>query len=421
MTTGLRFSYGDAMHKPHFLLSTTVPLLFLFLLGSCTDKVKTVHLLTDRAELASAVEMYNAANEDVLITIHQVESIDDELIKSEKPDLIIGSYLSSSRITDLLRPEETDFPVYEVLTGPRDSKGRSFLTPLSFEMPLIMGLKKTMSSLPDTMLVQPEDLREAALPYTATNPDGRLIRLGFSPTWAPRSLIDLLAVRYPEFFSGGMDMLDESLLGSVVEEVRKWITESAGDIDSDTDFNQHYRYIPDEYLIIDGRILFARTDFSYWASLPDTITNKLDIRYLSGPRKIPVTRVTRAGIPENSSSPDAAADFIRWLMLPETQSLLMERWERDGIDVFGFLGGLSSIPKVNESLLISRNPSLKSMIPEEYYLQVPSSFPPRWPRIRDEVVIPWFLSALSYPSAETGTSLGDFYNKWNLSSMKETK
>lgn len=412
LTPGPRFSYGDAMQMPVRHLTVSLILFVSIFLGSCTGKVTTLRILTDRKEMASAAEIYNSANEDVIVTIHNISIIDDEIIKNENPDLVIGTFLSSSKIIDLLRPSETVFPVYKALSGPRDSKGRHFLTPLSFELPLIMGRKEVMAELPDNMLVQPEDLREAAASFTAENGDGRLIRLGFSPTWNPRSLTDLLALRAPDIFDAGMENSDEALLGRIVEEAQSWIAESAGDMKSDAAFNERYRYIPDEYLIIDGRILFARTDFNYWATLPDTITGALDLRYLSGPRKIPVISITSAGIPLKASSPDAAEAFIQWLMLPETQSLLMDRWKRDGIDVFGFLGGLSSLREVNESII-------KNMIPEGHYLQVPESRPLRWLRIRDEVIIPWFQSALS--STSTVPSLTDAYKKWDLSSLAEEK
>jgi len=407
------------MHKPVILFLLFLILTFLPGLSSCSDRVETIHILTDRKELASAAEIYNTVNDDVIVTIHHVSGIDDETIRNEHPDLVIGSFLSSPEITDLLRPSEIVFPVYEALKGPLDSKGRSILTPLSIELPLIMGRKETISALPDMMLIRPEELRTTAIPFASENRDGRLIHLGFSPAWNPRSFTDLLALRAPGLFNSGMEPVDEDLIDQTVEEVRNWIIESAGDVDSDIAFNKRYRYIPDEYLLMDGRILFARTDFDYWAALPDTITENLDIRYLSGSRKIPVIRVTSAGIPRSSSSPEASELFIQWLMTPETQSLLMDRWERDGIRVFGFFGGLSALPEVNESILIRHNPALGSMIPEDHYLQVPASYPLRWSRIRDEVITPWFQSAVS--GTTPGWTLIEAYREWDLSSLKESR
>ena len=216
-----------------------------------------------------------------------------------------------------------------------------------------------------------------------------------------------------------MDHIDDASLEMIVEEARSWILEAAGDMESNVLFNSRYRYIPDEYLILEGRILFARTDFTSWASLPDTTAGRLDIRYFSGPRTIPVIAVISAGIPSMAGSPDASSRFIHWLMLPETQSRLMARWERDGISVFGFLGGLSSLPEVNESILIRHYPAMKGMIPEGHYLSVPESLPQRWSNIRDDVIAPWFQSVVS----DTGntSSLSEAYRKWDLSSLAEAE
>jgi len=413
LTPEPRVTYGDAMQKPHLYVPLLLSLFTLISLNSCSEKIETLRILTDRKELASAVEIYNNSNTNTIITIHHVEGIDDEVIKNNNPDIVIGSFLSSPEIIDLLRPSEIDFPVYEALAvSPK-------LTPLSFELPLVMGLEKNLSGLPDLMLVQPEDLKEAAEDFTARNKDGRLIHQGFSPAWNPRFFTDLLAINAPNYFSRGMEDLDSTVINQVVEETREWISESSGDMDSDTAFNKRYRYIPDEYLILKGRILFSRISFKYWAALPDTITGDLDIRYLSGPRKIPVIRMTSAGILKKTSSPEAARAFIQWLMNPVTQDLLMSRWQRDGIDVFGYLGGLSSIPEVNESILVNHNPALKRMIPEGHYLQVPDSIPLRWPRIRDEVVIPWFQSSIANTSPTP--TLTETYKKWDLSSLSEAK
>ena len=419
MTIRAPNSYGEAMPKPFRAMKAIIFLLALLTLWSCGDGVETIHILTDRKELASAVEIFDAADDKVIITIRHVPVINTEMIETEKPDLVIGAHLSSPEIVDLLRPTEFEFPVYEALVGPADSRGRSYLTPLSFELPLIMGKETVLSELPDPMVVRPGELREASAPFSAVNDGGRLIRLGFSPNWNPRSFTDLLAVRYPTAFVTGMDHFDNATLAVIVEEARNWILETAGDMKSDTDFNKRYRYVPDEYLILEGRILFARTSFKNWASLPDITANQLNLRYFSGPRTIPVIAVISAGIPSKSGSPDTSSRFIHWLMLPETQSRLMARWERDGITVFGFLGGLSSLPEVNESILIRHYPVIKGMIPEGHYLSVPESLSHRWPRIRDEVIAPWFQSVVS----DTGNimSLSEAYRKWDLSSLAEAE
>ncbi|MDT8299602.1 MAG: hypothetical protein RQ801_14945 [Spirochaetaceae bacterium] len=151
--------------------------------------------------------------------------------------------------------------------------------------------------------------------------------------------------------------------------------------------------------------------------MPDSITNRLSFRYLTGPRHIPVLAVTAAGIPENSDNPKAAQRFIDWIVKPETQTTLIDRWEQDGIDIFGFLGGLSAISSVNNTIIVDRFPAMKGMIPENYYLNAPSMLPNRWFRIKAEVLAPWFEESIESPNSTT--SLTDSYRKWDLSSLDE--
>jgi len=374
-------------------------------------------LLTDCKELALAVEAYNVENDSVSIKLSYTDGISAEQIRFEKPDVLIGRNLSSMDVVDHLRRMRNEYPVYETLQGPRDKKGRAYLIPLSFELPLIMGSEETMSKLSDPVLVRAGEMREASRDFSLLNRDGRLMRLAFSPSWNQDFYLDILATKDPELFSADMGSVDEETMNQSIMDIRDWIIEEAGDIESDTQFNQRYRYIPDEVLILNGRILFARTNFEYWNSLPDSVTQKLDIRYFGGPRAIPITSVVRAGIPRRTKSAKAAEDFIEWLMLPGTQSRLIELWGSAGVTVFGFLGGLSSLHEVNQRVISQHFPGMKT--PESQFLRAPQYLPIRWAEIRGEVIIPWLETAVVSPQIDY--SLLDAYEKWNLSSFSESE
>ena len=174
---------------------------------------------------------------------------------------------------------------------------------------------------------------------------------------------------------GGVENISEADLDEVVEEAASWILESSGGPEPDAQFSEKYRYIPDERLIEEGRILFARTDFASWAAYPDQTRQDLDFRYFRGDRTIPVVNVISAGISRSSSAQKAAESFIDWLSLPETQTALMARWERDNIVVFGFLGGLSAKEEVNRSDMQKLFPVLEGKIPESDFLDSPEEFP----------------------------------------------
>ncbi|MDF1568763.1 MAG: hypothetical protein P1P77_12160 [Spirochaetaceae bacterium] len=396
--------------NPYTITAMFLTLIILLTLGSCGSGSDSLHILTDKKEMASVVEVFDASTDDLSVTMSYVEAIDITMIESEDPDLVIGDYLSSSDLIDIWEGYDASASTYPALDQP-------LLTPLSFELPLIMGEKDSMNTLPDRAVVSPEELREAASEWTIIGDDGVPSRVGFSPTWNPATFVDLLLLRYPESLRIGLENLDEAKLDEVVEETRSWVAEATGGPETDDLFNGRYRYIPDEYLILEGRIRFARTDFDSIARMPDSITNRLSFRYLTGPRHIPVLAVTAAGIPENSDNPKAAQRFIDWIVKPETQTTLIDRWEQDGIDIFGFLGGLSAISSVNNTIIVDRFPAMKGMIPENYYLNAPSMLPNRWFRIKAEVLAPWFEESIESPNSTT--SLTDSYRKWDLSSLDE--
>ena len=95
----------------------------------------------------------------------------------------------------------------------------------------------------------------------------------------------------------------------------------------------------------------------------------------------------------------------------------MARWESEGLRVFGFLGGLSSLPAVNYTRIIDIYPRMEGMIPENHYLAPASPVPHRWRRIRDEVVYPWFGAAMDSDSPHE--KLSEAYRRWDLFSIRE--
>lgn len=411
--------------RPTIFLSILI-LAILWTLGSCNRTPELIHILTDRKELASAIEIYDSAHEEVIITMRHVAAVDETLIESENPDLVIGTHLNATEITRNLKPVGRTLKGYDAIIGPLDSRSRPYLLPLSFELPLIMGLKSTMDRLPDSSTVRPEELRKAAAAMNSTDSEGRLTRLGFSPSWNPLFLTDLWFARNPQALDDGIEGIRIDRLQSVMEEAGTWILEDIGGSVPDAEFNTKYRYIPDERLILDGRILFARTDMETWTALPDSISREMDIRYFRGERSIPVSSIVSAAIPRGSGNTAAVDEFLGWLTDPETQTLLMERWERNGIVVFGYLGGLSSDPSVNHGVLLERYPEMAGMVPEAHYLEAPGTLPHRWLRIRDEVVAPWMATAAARESdllgagtAPEGTSLLETYRIWDLSSLAE--
>jgi len=318
------------MVRPMTILRRTgfAAILLTAVLASCDRHGETLRILTDRKELASAIEMYDSIEPDLTISWRMVGAIDADILEDARPDLVIGSHLAAPEILDQLEPRTDEGPA-SFLDGPADAKGRPRLHALSYRLPLVMGRADSMATLPDPVAVRIDALMEAGLAFDERDGDGRMVRMGFSPAWDPQTAVDLTLIRAPEAFAGGLGQVDEKDVGPVVDEMRAWIEASAGSVDADAAFSERYRYIPDEYLILERRIGYARTDFEDWALLPDAIARQLDIRYLMGDRHIPVLGVVSAGIPSSGRRSEAARRFVAWLLEADTQKALMERWERE--------------------------------------------------------------------------------------------
>ena len=105
-------------------------------------------------------------------------------------------------------------------------------------------------------------------------------------------------------------------------------------------------------------------------------------------------------------------------MTSETQSTLMKQWNKDGTTVFGYLGGLSTIPEINDTEVVRRIPAMAGKIPEAHYYAVPELIPHRWLRIQESVMAPWFSAAINGTSSD---SLAEAYRLWDLSSLVEAE
>jgi len=406
------------MPKTHRIRVAIALILIVFGFCSCRNKAAGFHILTDRKELAIPAEIFDAVHPDIYITIRHVPHIDAYSIGAEKPDLVIGRHLMADEIVKLLRRTESEFPIYSGFKDNTDARNRHYFTHLSFGLPLIVGKKEVIAKLPDPVTVDPEQLRAASIPFLKLNADGRPMRLGFSPSWKKEFYTNLLLLRNPAAFKNGIMGIDRNLIDAVVAESRDWIRAASGGVSADSEFNRRYRYVADEYLILNDRILFTYMDFEQWNSLPDDIAKHLDFRYLAGPSTITITSVTSAAVPRKSRHFKLATQFIDWLMSPETQRRIMKRWNRDGIVVFGFLNGLSTLPEINETALITRFPAVEGKIPEAHYYTIPNPLPHQWLRIQESVLSPWFAAAISM---ENTLSLPEAYQRWELSSLVEVE
>lgn len=412
-----RYFHCSAMLKLLKAGSLIVLLLFFY---SCSNSAETLHLLSDRSELAIALEIYQQSHPNLHVIFKHVEKIDTRTVEQINPDLLIATDIHSAPMVNLLSPLEGRHSDYPAIVGPQNSKGRTVLIPLAFKLPLIMARRDTLESHSDGVIIRMQDINVNAEDFVQRNDNGRLTRLNFSPVWNPETYIDLLTLlttQSNENLADGITNPDNNRFDQIADAEQNRIIETSGGIEADRMFNSRYHYIPDHQLITENYIRFIRTDFQAWSRIPAESLKQLDFRYFSGERKIPVYAVIWAGIPHKSSSSKEAEAFLDWLMRPQTQKELVERWEYEGLNIFGFLGGLSTLSEVNEKVLIATNSSLNGRIPENDFLVINPILPDRWIRIRNEVIFPWFTRTIHEPVYTE--HIQEAYKRWDLSSLDE--
>ncbi|OQX29278.1 MAG: hypothetical protein B0D92_04560 [Spirochaeta sp. LUC14_002_19_P3] len=392
-------------------------ILMLGICFSCSKAPSKLLILSDKSELAGAAEIYTALHPDIQITLRHVPYISASVLSEHAADIVIGDDINSEAILTMLAPADISTPVYPVLASAGKHGKQEALIPLAFNLPLIVGRREVMKELPDPVIIRQADIRTLEEKFVRRDRYGRLSNLGFSPSWNPASYLDLLILEYriSELIFEDMHGFDE-LFVRVRDELSDWISSSAGSPDADFEFTRRYYYLPGDVLIANKRTLFTRMSFADWIAIPGTAAENLAIRYFAGDRVIPVQSVTWGGIGKNSPAKRQAAEFLQWLLTPDVQTQLMDRWEKDGLTVFGFLNGLSSIPQVNQTAVVERFPAIRGMLPENHFLFAMPILPDRWSRIRNEVIVPWFNSALY---TENAAKLSEYYDKWDLHSLEE--
>ena len=382
---------------------------------SCNGNTRQLMLLTNRRELATAVTIYNNIQNGIQFELKHLPFINARIIAETKPDIIIADHLWSEEILKLLRPwKGLDAHSSKAIRGPL-YRGKPYLVPLSFELPLLMGLKENMAAFTNSMILEIRHLEQLAKPFNSPLGSLQPKRLGFSPTWDTRTLLDIVKTEVSPASILKMENVDSKLADSLAGRLEKLTLGLTSSIEALGFFDRKYRNLPREKLILEGRIFMARTSFDEWVLLPFEVSERMGLRYLSGSRAIPVSSVRNAALPKKSKSRYHASQFVKWLTMPDTQIKLMQRWEWQGIKVFGFLGGLSSRQELNNGYILTVFPEMRSMIPAEYQLSGHLETPDPWTRIDEEVLTPWFMEKIFNP--DYTVSLDMVYKNWNKSSI----
>ncbi len=359
-------------------------------------------LWTSNEEFTAYAEIFNTLQSEYKISVVYEENPALAIRRADSaPDIVIGSFLNDRKtfplfqsLEKLTEQEKLNRDIfYPGILKLGTFEEKLTVIPVSFSIPAFMfpdgypGIESFALSL--------DDIREMASRFSEEE-SSRTV-MAYSPRWnmdAAFTHLRLFNTSFQETTSGALVWNSESL-NEGLDYMRSWITEINGGWDADTEFIEKFMYDPPYKLVRSGRILFAYSQIDDYFRIPSSIREGLDFRWLSHEEKIPVQEdILFAGIPKSARRINAARAFISWLFKPETQAELLAESQYKRMRHFGFAGGFSSLPLVNEVELPKHFPELVGHVPPGEYLSYPQALPDIWAALKQEGIFPWIRSKL---------------------------
>lgn len=397
--------------------------------AGCADRrAKPVIIWTDRAEIASYVELFNAQQPKTRAVVVYKSSLVSALppARDEKnPDIIIGSWLKDSRLKKNFVPLENLFDqknlnpttIYPSLLAYGSVGTHQYLLPVSFNLPLVIFSAKNTDIIPDAYMLTTDVIRDTAAAYNAKNDHDIYTNMGFAPSWNPDFLYVAAKMNGLSFKEKKGDyQWDSTILAKTIDYMKAWTTEKNTSTTAEQDFAFKYLYTPDYRQVESGRCLFAYTSSEALFAVPYEQLGDIDFRWIEKNKFVPVKDdIVMMGVFKHSDNTQAAQTFLLWLMQEETQRAILERTERMqlNINTFGIAGGFSAVRMVNERTFPTYYRNLLGNLPAQGAIQAPPSFPVRWTSFKERVVIPYLQDASNTALNQT-PSLEERITAWSM-------
>ncbi len=403
-----------------------IPLILILLIFlSCgSGKKKVVTIWSDIPEIAMYTEQYNALEGGERYVVEYKENPVSALSEEElHPDLVISRNLHNPESEKLFSPLnslaiKSGIPIETIYSGfirSCEKDDELYTIPLSFNLPGIIFLSDIIPESRAFFYLSPEEIQAYADPFNQKRGES-FTNMGFSPLWNPEFLLTTSWGFDARFRAGGEYIRwNTSALSHALSFQRHWIEESAGSIDAALEFMEKYLFEPKYKLIKEGRIRFAYMDSREFFNLPESRRNGLDIRWYEVDGKIPVVKDTvYAAVPIAAKQKKEGAAYIKWLLMPKTQKMLITSLRDAGIPSFGFAQGFSSVAEINQRYFPEIYPFLLGKIPADRDLTYPEVLPKSWPLLKEEVIKPWIAAAVSEAPEAKQEELSQNIKTWLL-------
>lgn len=411
--------------------------IILTLLTSCSDKTADIVVWTDRAEIVSCIELFNAEQTDVKAIIVYKDQIATSIPPAKdivKPDVIIGSLLKNSNM-------KKNFSTLNSILSKRNDEGKynekkidsdciysslldygkegkaQYLLPVSFNLPVMIFSTTNNKFISDSYTIEIDEIKEAAAKFNQKNKKGIYTNIGFAPSWNPNFLYTAAKMDGADFHETANSFVwNESALNMTIENMKSWTEEKNDSTSDEQDFSFKYLYTPSYKQISTGRCLFAYSSTDEFFSLaPEQIINT-DFRWLTKEGTIFATDdITTAGIYKSSLKKDSAKKFLIWLLKEENQKKILERNDKMklGTQTFGICNGFSTLRTVNEKYFPTYYKNLIGNLPGENTIQSPFALPPKWFSMKERVLIPYLTEATATTEPKKLLSIEDRLKTWS--------
>jgi hypothetical protein len=436
----------------HILLFAAVMASMLF--TSCDLFARRPAVLwTDTPEMLSAVELFNASQNEHLIEVRYVEDPATELRTAgssarRRPSLVIGRGLRTQSLGrefqsleylfgELVLSRNAFYP--HLLKGGMQG-GRLMFIPMSFNLLVILSAKENAALQGLSELDSPSDTgnsismesiaRRAAL-FNRTE-GGETKRMGFSPRWPDRDfLFQWIQYQGANFQESGirerMGLVqgsslpvtwDQNGLTRGLDSLRSYVKTLNGSAGEEDSYAFRYLFAPGYKNVLEGKAGFAAMASEDFFTLSPVARSRFDFRYFAESGSLAIKEDIRyAGIPRRAPDDEAAMRFLRWFCSRENQEKILERARslRLSENEFGIAGGFSAMPEVTREVFPRYYTDLAGRLPDADMVRPPLHMPVLWRRLKEEVLLPWMDSqagAEAVDASQTTKELASRITTW---------
>ena len=426
-------------------------LIFLIVIFSSCDSVKTAQLWTDRPEFALYVEFFNTVQNQYKVSVKYVEFPGEALSagtipgsaansgnlnaqggasrsnSKEVPDIAAGSWLKNSAMGSTFKSLDNLFGknklssdiFYPRLLAIGKLDKTQYLLPVSFNIPALVFSKDREAdqrgfALSNQFTVDFNEIKTLSSAYN-TRYRGAYTRMGFSPLWDDNFLFTAAVLSGTAFREADPLSWDAAALERSMVLINNWTNEINTNTQADDDFTYKYFIEPPEKLLKSGRILFSYMESDSLFTLSEESKNNLDFRWLMEQNRIPVSEDSvYIGIPKKAKASKAAKAFLQWFFKVESQRGLLEysRTYRINENSFGVCGGFSSLTTVTEQVYPLFYPELLGRMPPSENFTLQNILPRNWVAIKERVVLPYLNDRARRGNADDTYPLARRLSDW---------